>query len=122
MTKDNSTLLENKRYDYCKNCSKIVVYDIEAIDREGNLIPLGIDGKRHHCNCTQRIIYEEKIVQEIQDDIARANKFELRYNLALVIPDEKATAPESSGVSSSAVCYKATIIEKQILDEVKANE
>jgi hypothetical protein len=121
MVIENNVSLGNKHYELCSQCSQIVLYDLEAIDRHGKPIPLDIHGKRHHCNSVQQIIHEEKIVKEIQDDIARANKFELRYNLELVIPDEKFSSSESSGVSSSAVCYKATKIEKLKRDEVRAD-
>jgi hypothetical protein len=89
MIKDHKDLLQNKRYDNCPQCAQIVVYDTEAVDRQGNLIPLAIDRKRHHCNGVQQIVHEERIVKEIQDDIERANKFELRFELRLAIPEEK---------------------------------
>jgi hypothetical protein len=117
MIRDNSALLQNKRYDKCSRCHKIVVYDTEAIDRQGNLVPLDIDRKRHHCNGAQQIAYEEKTVKEIQETIERGNTFELRYRLELVIPDEKSISShlpsKSSGLPSiSEDHYKATKIEK----------
>jgi len=89
MIKDDSDLIQNKRYDKCHECDKIVVYDTEAVDRKGSLILLDINRKRHHCNSAQQIVHEEKLVQEIYDDIETANKFELRYRLELVIPHAK---------------------------------
>ena len=68
MTKDNIATLENKRCDICSVCQKIIFYNTAAIDRQGNLIPLDINKKRHHCNGAQQIAYEEKIVKEIQHD------------------------------------------------------
>jgi hypothetical protein len=108
MIKDDIELLQNKRYDNCSQCHKIIVYDTEAIDRHGNHIPLDIDRKRHHCNTAWQILHEEKIVQEICDDIDTANKFELRYRLELAIPDEKSASSHTSSLpSSSKGHYKA---------------
>jgi hypothetical protein len=64
MIKDHKDLLQNKRYGDCSQCGHIVVYDTEAVDRQGNLIPLDINRTRHHCNSAQQIIHEEKILQE----------------------------------------------------------
>jgi hypothetical protein len=69
--------------------------------------------KRHHCNGARQIAHEEKIVQEICDDIERANKFELRFELRLAIPEEKPIALQMSYLSSNSDCsYIATKIEK----------
>jgi hypothetical protein len=127
MIEDDSGLLQNKRYDKCSECNQIIVYDTEAIDRQGNLIPLDIDRKRHHCNSAQQIAYEEKIVQEIQESIEGVNRFELRFRLGLMIeddgPDEKSTSSHMPHLSSSSEGhYKATKIEKLKRDEVKADE
>ena len=91
MIEDNNAVLQIKRYEKCFQCGQLIGYDTQAIDRAGNLIPLDIDKKRHHCNGAQQIAHEEKIVKEILDDLERANKFELRYRLELVIPDSSGT-------------------------------
>jgi hypothetical protein len=89
MIEDNDDLLQNKRYDTCFQCHKIIVYDIEAADRQGNLIPLDIDRKRYRCNDAQFIANEEQTVKEIKDIVQRANKFELTFPLELVIDDDQ---------------------------------
>jgi hypothetical protein len=65
MIKDHKDLLQIKRYDSCARCGQIIVYDTEAVDRQGKLIPLAIDRKIHHCNGAQQIVHEERIVKEI---------------------------------------------------------
>jgi hypothetical protein len=111
MIKHDNAVLENKRYDKCSQCHKIIVYDTEAIDRQGNLIPLDIERKRHHYNGAQQIVHEERIIKEIQDDIEMANKFELRFELRLAIPEEKPISLQMSHASCDCR-YTATKIEK----------
>lgn len=109
MIKDHKDLLQIKRYDKCSRCAQIIVYDSEAVDRQGKLIPLAIDTKRHHCNGAQQIVHEKRIVSEIQADIERANKFELRYKLELVIPDETSMSLRPEEISQGAI-YRPTKI------------
>jgi hypothetical protein len=40
MIKDNNALLQNKHYHKCSQCCELIIYDREAIDRQGSLIPL----------------------------------------------------------------------------------
>lgn len=80
MIKDHKDILQIKRYDKCSESHKI------AVDRQGNLIPLDINRKKHHCNSAK---HEEKIVK-IYDDIE-----------SLSIPDEKSASSHQSHVLSS---------------------
>lgn len=72
----NTISVKNKDYARCRNCNSYLLYCSDALDEEGNLIPLDTNGKRHFCTANHRILHEERVLKDIQNRLAFANRVE----------------------------------------------
>lgn len=61
----------------CKVCNSFIVFDSSKREHSGKYIPLDLNGKRHFCYSVDRIIHEEKIVQQFKKECDRLNSTEL---------------------------------------------
>ena len=84
----NKAALQNKRYDECYKCKKLIILDKKIVDKDGKVLPLTLGRKRHHCSGTELILAEEHIVKEIEMKIDWTNRIELSsFQLELVIKE-----------------------------------
>ena len=70
--------IQNGLKDYrCSRCKALITYNPNTANKYGRYIPLDLNLKRHICSSADRIIHEQKIVNEIKDRIDKVNQTEL---------------------------------------------
>jgi hypothetical protein len=81
----NTISIKNKDHARCRNCNSYLLYCSDALDEEGNFIPLDTNGKRHFCIANQRILHEGRVLKDIQNRLAFANRVDfLSIQLELI--------------------------------------
>jgi hypothetical protein len=98
----NKVLLKNKHYHECTKCGAPIIHDKDETDSQKELIPLNLDGKRHHCTGTELILAEENILKEIQRIINYANKIELTsFQLRIILDVNDAKSDRATRIEGN---------------------
>jgi hypothetical protein len=84
-----SELPKNKGYDECLKCKAPIIIDRKIVEeKDGKVIPLTLEGKRHHCNGTELILAEENAVKKTKMIVDRVNEVELStFQIDLVMKE-----------------------------------